>query len=515
MSAIVGIDLGTTYSCLAVLNSVGRPEIVPNADGERITPSVIFFPEDTPDKSLVGIEAVNSRQLSADRVVSKIKRHMGDPEFNVTIAGTGEMNPIELSSLILKKLKNDCSTTAGEIQDVVITVPSFYDEVRRQAVMKAGEMAGVNVLGIINEPTAAALFYAVTNDVGGKVLVYDLGGGTFDVTIMDVNGKQIDIVCSQGDHELGGVDFDHTIMDLMNAAYEDEHGVELWSTPEEAARFEAEAEDCKRALSRREKVRKLLHGPSGSLTFELTREDFEEAISAKIMRTEMLVEMALDEADLSPSDIDVVLLVGGSTRVPLVSKRLEKLFGKPPTTAVNVDECVALGAAIHAGLVLGREEPTKVSTSIRAGLEDVKMVDVCNHSYGTIHLSFVETTGRHEEQNSIIIQKNTPLPCTRSEEFFTLVDGQTEVAIRVTQGEGEDPAFVNILASPTFSLPPNRPAGQKIVFTYSYDTNQRMQCTFLDVSSGQSLEVELGPEDITQKSHSGWGGTGIEGFIVE
>ena len=515
MTVIAGIDLGTTFSCLAVLNDAGRPEIVPNADGDRITPSVVFFPEESPRQPLVGIEAVNSRQLAADRVVSKIKRQMGDEEFRFALDGTAWTAP-SISAEILKKLKAECGV-GKEIQDVVITVPAFYDEVRRRAVMQAGEQAGFNVLGIINEPTAAALFYAVTHEVAGRVLVFDLGGGTFDVTIMHVQGKNVEIVCSQGDHELGGVDFDRAIMELMNEAYQREHGTPLWQTDEEAARIENEAEDAKRALSRRETVRKLLHGPRGSMTFELSRQDFEQAIGAQVTRTEMLVEMALDEAQLQPSDIDVVLLVGGSTRVPLVASRLEQLFGFAPTTAVNVDECVALGAAIHAGMLVTKDKPANLSASMRAGLQDIEMRDVCNHSYGTIHLDFEEHTGRPEERNAIIIPKNTPLPVSRSEEFYTTADGQTEVKIRITQGEGKDPAFVNVLAEPSFQLPPNRPAGRKLVFTYSYDQNQRMHCTFEDVESGRVLEVEIGMEGVNEEELTTWGGRepGLGGFIVE
>ncbi|MFQ5507241.1 MAG: Hsp70 family protein, partial [Planctomycetota bacterium] len=276
------------------------------------------------------------------------------------------------------------------------------------------------------------------------------------------------------------------------------------------------AEDAKRVASRRESVRKLLHGPKGSMTFEMTRDEFEEAISTRILRTEMLIEMALDEAGLSPGDISVVLLVGGSTRIPMISRRLEATFGYPPTTAVNVDECVALGAALHAGTILGKQRPALLSDGIRAGLEDIKMRDVCNHSYGTIHIDFDPSFGRHEERNAIIIPKNTPLPCSRSEEFFTASDGQTEVRIRITQGEGTDPSFVNILSSPVLALPPGRPAGMKLTFTYSYDVNQRMHCRFHDEQSGRNLEIEIGL-DGEEKVSAGWGRKvpGIEGFIVE
>ncbi|UCE49636.1 MAG: Hsp70 family protein, partial [Phycisphaerales bacterium] len=199
MANIVGIDLGTTFSALAILNAIGKPEIIPNSDGERLTPSAIFFDEDNPDTIRVGIEAVNSRHLNAERSVRWIKRHMGDADYRRKV-DSKEWTPVELSALILKKLKQDCLIDNDGIQDAVISVPAHFDEARRKATMDAGKMAGLNVIGIVNEPVAAALYYATTRKVSGKVLVYDLGGGTFDVTILDVKGQQMDIVCSQGDH---------------------------------------------------------------------------------------------------------------------------------------------------------------------------------------------------------------------------------------------------------------------------------------------------------------------------
>ncbi|MFA5553724.1 MAG: Hsp70 family protein, partial [Phycisphaerae bacterium] len=206
MINIAGIDLGTTFSELAVLNGIGKPEIVPNADGERLTPSAIFFDEDNSGLVRVGVEAVNSRYLNVKRSVRWVKRHIGDSKFAVKIDGKS-WSAVELSALILKKLKQECTTEHGEIRDVVISVPAHFDEVRRKATMDAGKMAGLNVIGIVNEPVAAALYYATTRPVTGKVLVYDLGGGTFDVTIMNVKNSNMEILCSQGDHALGGIDF--------------------------------------------------------------------------------------------------------------------------------------------------------------------------------------------------------------------------------------------------------------------------------------------------------------------
>jgi molecular chaperone DnaK len=413
-----------------------------------------------------------------------------------------------VSALILKKLKQECSAEHGEINDVIISVPAHFDEVRRKATMDAGSMAGLNVIGLVNEPVAAALCYATTCKIFGKVLVYDLGGGTLDVTIMDVKGHQMDIVCSQGDHALGGIDFDQKILQIMEKNYKETFGAELIHSDEDRAKYEDEAEDIKKILSRRLVAKKILYGPAGNLRVEITREMFEEAISSLMSRTDILLEVVLDEAGLKPSEIDRVLLAGGSTRIPLVQQRLEKMFGFAPEASVNVDECVALGAALHAGLTMLREKPGAVPAGITSGLRDINLTDVCNHSYGTICAPVDEETGRRVIQNRILLRKNTPLPCEASHIFYTMTEGQTEVEVTVTQGEDAAPEFINKISTHKFKLPPNRPAGCPIKVTYSYDVNQRMHCRFEDLQSERILEVEfcldqngeMSQSDIGQKS---------------
>jgi molecular chaperone DnaK len=490
MTNIVGIDLGTTFSALSILNAIGKPEIIPNADGERLTPSAIFFDEENSNIVRVGIEALNSRHLNAQRSVRWIKRHMGDANYRVKI-DSKEWTPVELSALILKKLKQDCSVEHGEICDVVISVPAHFDEVRRKATMEAGRIAGLNVIGIVNEPVAAALYYATTRQVEGKVMVYDLGGGTFDVTIMEVKGHEMKIICSQGDHALGGIDFDQKILEIMERKYKDKFKNDLIGSDEDRAKYEDEAEDIKKTLSRRDVAKKMLYGPAGNMRVEITREMFEKAVSPLMDRADILVEVALGEAGLEPDGIDNVLLVGGCTRIPLVQQRLEKIFGRAPETAVNVDECVALGAALHAGLTMLREKPDAVPVGIAKGLMDIDLTDVCNHSYGTICAPIDKVIGRRVIQNRIILNKNTPLPCETSQMFYTLREGQAEVEVTITQGEGDDVEFVNKIATYKFELPPGRPAGCPIKVTYSYDVNQRMHCKFEDIESGRVLEVDL------------------------
>ena len=488
MSNFAGIDLGTTFSAVAILNSIGKPEIVPNSNGERITPSAIWFAED--NEIVVGNIAKNNRGLETDRVVTEIKRKMGDGSYTFTVDNK-TWSPEEISSLILAKLKNDSEQISGKLSKVVITVPAYFDEKRRKATMDAGKIAGLDVIGIINEPTAAALFYATNHDISGKVLVYDFGGGTFDVTVMNVNGNNIDIICSHGDHNLGGIDFDYKIIDLFDKQYQDKYGKNLIQNDTDKLKYLNQAEEVKRTLSNREKHKAFIDGPEGSLKVEISRDQFEQAISSLVAKSEMLVESALDEAEISSKDLTSVLLVGGSTRIPYVQKRLTAIFGFEPKIEVNVDECVALGAAIHAGLKSVKENVQNIPEGIRGGLADIKLKDVCNHSYGTISIMQDAHTGRAVERNTFIIKKNTPIPCEEKETFYTMYDGQDFVDISVTQGESEDPDRVEKIHQESMQLPPNRPEGRPIEVTYSYDDNQRMYCIFKDIESNKVKEISL------------------------
>ncbi len=490
MSTIAGIDLGTTFSAISVLNSIGNAQIVPNSEGERITPSAVYFDDEQTDIIRVGREAVNSRHINPARSARWIKRHIGDEDYSKNIDGKN-WTAVELSSLILRKLKQDCSAEFGKIQDAVISVPAHFDEIRRKATMDAGTMAGLNVIGIVNEPVAAALYYAAANNITGKVLVYDLGGGTFDATILDIKSKDIRIICSQGDHKLGGVDFDKKILEIFEDRYQSKYNCALIQNDEDRAKYEDEAEDVKKTLSSRTNAKRILYGPKGSLRIEITREDFNSAISDLVARTDMLLEVILEEANCSAGDINKVLLVGGSTRIPVIQQKLEQKFGFAPEIAVNVDECVALGAAIHAGLIKLRQQPAEVAAGIAAGLKDIKLKDVCNHSYGTICAPLDEETGKHVIANSIILKKNTPLPCEVTQRFYTMVDNQRQVRAVITQGEDTDPKYVNKIAEETFDLPPDRPANRPIKVSYSYDLNQRMHCKFEDEETQKLLEVDF------------------------
>ncbi|MCD4709132.1 MAG: Hsp70 family protein [Candidatus Sabulitectum sp.] len=515
MGRIAGIDLGTTFSALAVLNEMGRPETVPNSDGERITPSTVFFAED--GVVLVGEEAVNAVSSEPSKGARWVKRFMGLDEFPDKVAGR-KWSPAELSSFVLRKLKEDCSTQVGEITDVVITVPAYFDEVRRKATMDAGRLAGLNVVGIINEPTAAALYYATQYSVMGRIMVFDLGGGTFDVTLMDVNGRQVDILCSRGDHQLGGVDFDNAILKIMEKKYKEETDGNLVTDDESRARLIVEAETIKRTLSKRPSATALLYGDVGQCKFAIAREKFEESISPLMARIGMLVEDVLDEAETEPENVTSVLLVGGSTRLPVIQKRLEKIFGFPPTSAVNVDECVALGAAIHAGLRLMEESPLKVDAGVASGLKDIGLQEVCSHCYGTLAMTQDEKTDRAVLANDVLIKKNTPIPCKITKTYYTAAQGQTSVDARVTQHSTAttDADIANVVALGSLQLPPGRPAGQPVKVTYSYDADQRMHCVFQDEVSGKKLVLDIDTQagsmsssDVERKAEE------LEGYSLE
>lgn len=488
---IAGIDLGTTFSAIAVLNQLGRPEIVPTLDGERILPSALYFP-DGENKVVTGVEAINSRYDNTENCVRWIKHHMGEKDHRVSVNGT-EWSPAELSALLLKKLSEDASVILGKpIKDVVITVPANFGEIARKATMDAGRLAGLNVLGLVNEPTAAAFYYAVSHQISGRMLIFDLGGGTFDVSVADIADQNVQVICSGGDRNLGGRHFDEALLEHLREAYREEKNAELFDCNEGRAEIEDYLEDIKKSLSRRATVNVRLNGCAGPMRMELSREKFSELISSYLAKIELLIENVIDEIDSKPSDFSGVLLVGGSSRVPAVHDLIKNMFGLDPLTVGNVDECVSLGAALCAGFRKINTYSTDVDAGIVSGLGDAVLRDVCNHSYGTTALKRDELTGRPELKNVTLIRKNTPIPCEVTQIFLTTAADQREVAADVTQGESEDVNMVAHLAQDVLLLPPGRPAGKKVKITYSYDADERVHCVFKDIESGveKSFDVD-------------------------
>lgn len=511
MSKPIGIDLGTTYSAIAVLDEFGKPEIVPT-DGERITPSVVSFPPDDPNLVLVGRDAKGALQHEPESVIQYVKREMGT---DVTFPMRGEdYTPQQISSMVLQKLIKGAEQIHGDVDSAVITVPANFSEASRKATMQAGEIAGIKVSNIINEPTAAALGFAASgNALSGTLMIYDLGGGTFDVTIAKVLGKEVECITSQGDSRLGGTDFDRKLYEIIREIFKRENGFDLPEKPDEAGKYYellGKAEALKITLSKRDVARtSIIHEEAGSCRIEISRAEFEEKISNHLATTEMLVETALEDAKMEVSDIDHILLVGGSTRVPAVRESIRKLMGKDPIDAVNPDEAVALGAAIFAGL-----KSETLSASQKQHLDGIKMSDVANHYYGTIALGYDGERGSQELGVTIIIPKDTPIPARKSHNFSTVSDGQTVIRVSITQSDEEesDPQFVNIIHEGEFELPSGRPAGRPITATYSYDENQTMLCIFKDEESGETYKATLGPEKIGSTEEQT---ASLEDFVID
>ena len=470
MAEYVGIDLGTTLSGLAYLKPDGNPEIVPNSDGERLTPSVVFF-DSHEDVKLVGSAARDGGE--PDRTIFQIKRHMDDPEHLVEIDGK-KWTPAEISALILSKLKRDCSKICGDITDVVITVPANFNELARKSTIAAAEMAGMKVKRLVNEPTAAAVYYAHSQGVKGRILVYDLGGGTLDTTILEVEGDNIKILTSEGARHLGGSNFDDILLDAYAEQYKKQTGAELFSDERHRRRVLQATEDAKKMLSKLQRVNDTVANDqnSGIARIDLSREHFEKLIRNMLTRTVFLVEQALDSAKLKTSDIDHVVLVGGSTRIPKVKVILEKMFGKVPKSCGNVDECAALGAALFAK-------------------KSAKIQEVCNASYGTLAMVYNAKTKEEKLMNSIVIPKNTPIPCSRTQVYQTSEDNERIIEVDITQGEDPDAKYVDVIGRITLDVPAGRPKGCEIAVTFSYDENQRVRALIVDRQSGRSKEVAV------------------------
>lgn len=470
MAEHVGIDLGTTLSGLAYLKPDGNPEIVPNADGERLTPSVVYF-DAHEDVKLVGSAARDGGE--PDRTIFQIKRHMDDPEHLVEIDGK-KWTPAEISALILSKLKRDCSKICGDIKEVVITVPANFNELARKSTIAAAEMAGMKVRRLVNEPTAAAVYYAHSQGVKGRVLVYDLGGGTLDTTILEVDGDNIKILTSEGARHLGGSNFDELLLDAYADQYKKQTGAELFSDERHRRRILQATEDAKKMLSKLQRVNDTVANDqnSGIARIDLSREHFEKMIRNMLTRTVLLVEQALDSAKLKPGEIDHVVLVGGSTRIPRVKTILEKMFGKAPKSCGNVDECVALGAALFAK-------------------KSAKIQEVCNASYGTLAMVYNARTKEEKLMNSIVIPKNTPIPCSRTQVYQTSEDNERVIEVDITQGEDDEARYVDVIGRISLEVPAGRPKGCEITVTFSYDENQRVRALIVDKQSGRSKEVAV------------------------
>ncbi len=494
----VGIDLGTTYSTLAIVDKHGQPHIVPNAEGERLTPSAVFFDQDS---IVVGQIAKDAMVTHPERVVTFIKRQMGNGAWYYTYKGERQ-TPVDVSAHILKKLKQDAEQQLGrDLPFAVITVPAYFDDARRRMTKSAGELAGFQVLELLNEPTAAGIAFGIDKiQKPETALVYDLGGGTLDVTIMRVDGKNVRVLATDGDHNLGGKDFDDLLMKYVADHFTREHGNDPTLDPFVASELRATAEKAKRELSARPKAMLMLRGDGKTTRIEVQREQFQELIKPKLDTTLTIVRSALKAAKCEPAQIDRILLIGGSTRVPAVRALLQNYFGKEPDVSVNPDEAVGLGAAIMAAKIFAELKPEIVPQRVKEKTGDLVITDVTSHSFG------IEAVrpGTQEKINSILIPRNSPIPTQVSKEFITSLSGQTAIRVKVYQGEFSDIAMVNPIGEFTLSgLPPDRPAGRKIRVTMSCDKNGVVNITALDIETGKEATTEVSYQvgmSVAQKS---------------
>ena len=475
MSKIIGIDLGTTNSCVAVLEG-GEPVVIANAEGNRTTPSVVAFSKT--GERMVGQVAKRQAVTNADRTVSSIKRHMGE-NYHVTIDGKG-YTPQEISAMILQKLKADAEAYLGQsVTEAVITVPAYFSDAQRQATKDAGKIAGLDVKRIINEPTAAALAYGLDKESEQKIMVYDLGGGTFDVSILDIGDGVIEVLATAGDTHLGGDDFDQRIMDYLVAEFKKAEGIDLSKDKVAMQRLKEAAEKAKIELSSTTSTEINLPyitaegGVPKHLVKTLTRSQFEQLAHELIQNCLVPCQNAIRDAKLSTSDIDEVILVGGSSRIPAVQTLVKNYFGKEPSKGVNPDEVVAVGAAIQ-GAILNKE----------SGVGDIVLLDVTPLTLG------IETMGGVMTK---LIEANTTIPCKKSEVFSTAADNQTEVTIHVLQGERPMAAQNKSIGQFNLTgIAPARRGVPQIEVTFDIDANGILNVSAKDKATGkeQSIRIE-------------------------
>jgi molecular chaperone DnaK len=502
---LVGIDLGTTFSVLAHLNANGAAVTIPNKDGDPLTPSAVYIDG---TEALVGKAAREAAAVDSANVAMFVKRDMGQAAYSRTVAGRS-FRPETLSAIILRKLKQDAERHVGPIKKAVITVPAFFDDSRRKATEDAGRIAGFEVLDIINEPTAAALAYAIEGQRSGTgqprahsaalaaldlpggqmtVLVYDLGGGTFDVTIVRLAAKRFETLATDGAVRLGGKDWDEKIVEFIGKQFLDQHGIDPLADPRRRDALATIAERAKILLSDLPRVPVECFHEQRSLNIMLTRDQLEEMSRELVAQTQIVTELVIRQAGLSFDQLDRVLLVGGATRMPMIKQMLRRATGKDPDDSLDADQVVARGAAIHAGIVVakGGGGELAIADELRDDLKDVMVLNVNAHSLG------VDALHRDRRVNAVVIPKNTQLPFAASRIFRLTRPGATHVRVKVLEGESPEAADnIQIGECLVSQLPRDLPRHAPIQVRLSYGENGRISVMALDMIGGRFAHAEI------------------------
>jgi len=494
MAHVVGIDLGTTYSAIASLDDRGQPATLPNRDGEMLLPSAVLLIDDA--SAVVGQAALDYAQESPDRVATLIKRRMGLDDYGRTVAGR-QFRPETLSAIILRKLVQDAELRLGPISKAVITVPAYFDETRRKATHDAGRIAGLDVLDILDEPSAAALAYSfqqgrsLTDKLTDKprtILVYDLGGGTFDVTLVRLTPKRFQTLAIEGDVRLGGKDWDDRIVNHVAAAFIAKFDEDPRQDAQSLAMLQAAAERAKRTLSKVEQASVTVNHAGRKLVVPLSRAEFENLTRDLMTRTRLTTQQVLKQAGVTWEQVDRVLLVGGSTHMPMAATMLRELSGREPDNSLAVSEVVARGAALHAGIVAARssEGAKLLGAKVAADLADVVEISVNAHSLG------IEVRSESDKINDRLIAKNTQLPAAASRVYYTAAENQQRVRVRALQGEAtQADACIGIGECWIEGLPANLPKGSPIQVRCEVRSNGLIDVMALDMTSGRMARTEI------------------------
>jgi molecular chaperone DnaK len=493
----VGVDLGTTYSAMARIGPDGQPASLENADGRNITPSVVLLADD--GSVVVGPSIERASLESADHIVEAVKRQMGNKDYYVVYQGK-KLTPEFISALILKKMKQDAEKQIGPIANAVVTVPYYFNDVRRKATQDAGRIAGLNVVDIINEPTAATLAYAWMKGELGRtdliqepktILVYDLGGGTFDVTVVRYTPTQFRVLATDGDVMLGGLDWTRRLVDHVAEQFLRKFGEDPREDADAIRDFNRECEQAKRDLSSKPQVPVTVYFRGKTLSVSLTRTDFERMTADLLQRTQDTTELVLQQAGVAMGKLDDVVLVGGSTYMPAVEKMLTETCGRKPSRDLRPEEAVAQGAAIHAAILEARSgvANSQVVDAIRKRLNNVTTLDVNSHSLG-VKVSSPED--RAKKINHIMIPKNTNIPYSLTQRFRTNAENQKTIHVYILEGDAKDPtACTQIGDFRITGLPENLPAGSPVEVTYSYESTGRIAVSARELGSGKAASAEI------------------------